>query len=129
MHHIATLTRRPAVVIAAVVPAAVSRWSVWWRSAWHELTMDADERFIRGACDLADLEWHEAEFLGRRSFAYTVMDPTETECLGCVYVYPLAVGTGIRLFADGAPQTPLSLLGAEGLSNGVAHLTYGPATG
>ncbi|WP_222268185.1 dihydrofolate reductase family protein [Modestobacter marinus] len=46
-----------------------------------------------------------------------------------LYVYPLAVGTGIRLFADGAPQTPLSLLGAEGLSNGVAHLTYGPATG
>ena len=57
MHHIATLTRRPAVVIAAVVAAAVSRWAAWWRSAWHELTMDADERFIRGACDLADLEW------------------------------------------------------------------------
>src|SRR3712207_9499685 len=41
-------------------------------------------------------------------------------------VYPVAVGTGIRLFPDGAPRTPLSLLGAEGLSNGVAHLTYGP---
>src|SRR3954452_20154479 len=44
-----------------------------------------------------------------------------------LYVYPLAVGTGIRLFPDGAPRTPLSLLGAQGLSNGVAHLTYGPA--
>ncbi len=44
-----------------------------------------------------------------------------------LYVYPVAVGTGIRLFPDGAPRTPLSLLGAEGLSNGVAHLTYGPA--
>jgi dihydrofolate reductase len=44
-----------------------------------------------------------------------------------LYVYPLAVGTGIRLFPDGAPRTPLSLLGAESLSNGVAHLTYGPA--
>ena len=44
-----------------------------------------------------------------------------------LYVYPLAVGTGIRLFPDGPPRTPLSLLGAEGLSNGVAHLTYGPA--
>ena len=57
MHHIATLSRRPAVVIAAVVVAAVSRWSARWQSAWHELTMDTDERFIRGACDLADLEW------------------------------------------------------------------------
>ena len=44
-----------------------------------------------------------------------------------LYVYPVAVGTGIRLFTDGAPRMPLSLLGAESLSNGVAHLTYGPA--
>jgi len=44
-----------------------------------------------------------------------------------LYVYPLAVGTGIRLFPDGATRTPLGLLGAETLSNGVAHLTYGPA--
>ena len=44
-----------------------------------------------------------------------------------LFVYPVAVGTGIRLFEDGAARTPLSLLGAEALSNGVAHLTYGPA--
>jgi len=44
-----------------------------------------------------------------------------------LYVYPVAVGTGIRLFPEGAPQQPLSLVGAEGLSNGVVHLTYGPA--
>ena len=44
-----------------------------------------------------------------------------------LFVYPLAVGTGIRLFPDGAPRTPMSLLDAEKLSNGVAHLTYGPA--
>jgi dihydrofolate reductase len=44
-----------------------------------------------------------------------------------LYVYPVAVGTGLRLFPDGAPRTPLSLLGAGSLSNGVAHLTYGPA--
>ena len=46
-----------------------------------------------------------------------------------LYVYPVALGTGIRLFPDGAPRTPLALLGAERLSNGVAHLTYGPAVG
>ena len=44
-----------------------------------------------------------------------------------LYVYPLAVGTGLRLFPDGAARRPLSLLGAESLSNGVAHLTYDPA--
>ncbi|MGY1809779.1 dihydrofolate reductase family protein [Blastococcus sp. SYSU D00669] len=46
-----------------------------------------------------------------------------------LYVYPVAVGTGIRLFPDGSPKTPLSLLDTERLSNGVAHLTYGPAAG
>jgi len=46
-----------------------------------------------------------------------------------LYVYPLAVGTGIRLFPDGTARTPLGLVGAERLSNGVAHLTYGPAAG
>jgi len=45
-----------------------------------------------------------------------------------LYVYPLAVGTGIRLFPEGTAQ-PLALLGAQRLSNGVAHLTYGPAAG
>jgi dihydrofolate reductase len=44
-----------------------------------------------------------------------------------LFVYPVAVGTGIRLFPEGAPQTPLALLGAQPLSNGVVHLTYGPA--
>ena len=43
-----------------------------------------------------------------------------------LYVYPVAVGTGIRLFPEGTTQT-LALLGVESLSNGVAHLTYGPA--
>ncbi|MGY1839297.1 MULTISPECIES: dihydrofolate reductase family protein [unclassified Modestobacter] len=43
-----------------------------------------------------------------------------------LYVYPLAVGTGIRLFPEGTAQ-PLAHLGSESLSNGVVHLTYGPA--
>ena len=46
-----------------------------------------------------------------------------------LYVYPVAVGEGIRLFPEGTAKTPLALLGTEALSNGVAHLTYGPAAG
>jgi hypothetical protein len=37
---------------------------------------------------LADLQGHEADFQARRGFTYTVMDPSETRCLGCVYAYP-----------------------------------------
>ncbi|NNG00280.1 MAG: GNAT family N-acetyltransferase [Desulfobacteraceae bacterium] len=38
--------------------------------------------------DLVDLGWHQKEFQIGSSFAYTVMKPDETRCLGCVYVDP-----------------------------------------
>jgi RimJ/RimL family protein N-acetyltransferase len=38
--------------------------------------------------NLADLGWHETEFKTRRSFAYTVVRPDESEVIGCVYFYP-----------------------------------------
>lgn len=38
--------------------------------------------------DLIDLGWHQKEFQKRSSFAYTVMNLDESECLGCVYIYP-----------------------------------------
>jgi hypothetical protein len=38
--------------------------------------------------ELVDLGWHQKEFELRRSFAYTVMSPDESKCLGCVYVDP-----------------------------------------
>jgi dihydrofolate reductase len=43
-----------------------------------------------------------------------------------LFVYPVAVGTGIRLFPEDTPKTALRLVGCEGFDNGVAHLTYGP---
>lgn len=39
--------------------------------------------------NLADLEAHERDFGARMGFTYTITNPTETECLGCVYIYPL----------------------------------------
>lgn len=38
--------------------------------------------------DLIDLGWHQKEFQRRSSFAYTMMNPSESECLGCVYIDP-----------------------------------------
>jgi dihydrofolate reductase len=45
-----------------------------------------------------------------------------------LFVYPVAVGTGIRLFPEGTPQTALRLVGCDGFDNGIAHLIYGPST-
>jgi hypothetical protein len=39
--------------------------------------------------NLIDLGWHQKEFQDRRSFAYTVVDPTDDgHVLGCAYIYP-----------------------------------------
>jgi hypothetical protein len=38
--------------------------------------------------DLIDLGWHQKEFQRRTSFAYTMINLDETECLGCMYIYP-----------------------------------------
>lgn len=38
--------------------------------------------------DLIDLGWHQKEFQMRSSFAYTVMNLGETQCLGCMYIFP-----------------------------------------
>jgi hypothetical protein len=46
--------------------------------------------------NLADLQGHEADFLARQGFTYTVMNPTETRCLGCVYAYPPVIDDGGR---------------------------------
>ncbi len=41
------------------------------------------------ADNLADLQEHERDHLTRANFTYTVMNPAETQCLGCVYIRPL----------------------------------------
>jgi len=39
--------------------------------------------------NLADLEGHHQEHQDREAFTYTVVDPAQERCLGCVYIRPL----------------------------------------
>jgi hypothetical protein len=50
-----TVTLIPQPAFAAATRG--SRWAAWLQRIWENITLDADERFLRGACDLADLEW------------------------------------------------------------------------
>src|SRR3954452_22284611 len=43
-----------------------------------------------------------------------------------LFVYPTTLGTGPRLFADGAPPADLSLVACERYDNGVVYLSYQP---
>ena len=38
--------------------------------------------------NIIELGWHQTEFQLRTSFAYTVINPDESEVLGCMYIYP-----------------------------------------
>jgi dihydrofolate reductase len=44
-----------------------------------------------------------------------------------LFVFPLARGSGLRLFPEGGPETKLKLLSNDVFENGVLHLVYGPA--
>jgi dihydrofolate reductase len=46
-----------------------------------------------------------------------------------LFVYPVALGSGERLFPDSESQTKLGLLQTDAYDNGVVHLAYGPAAG
>lgn len=38
--------------------------------------------------NLIDLAWHQREFEHQHSFAFTILSPDATTCLGCLYFYP-----------------------------------------
>jgi dihydrofolate reductase len=44
-----------------------------------------------------------------------------------LFVYPVTLGSGLRLFPDGMAGVKLSLLESETYANGVVHLAYAPA--
>jgi len=43
-----------------------------------------------------------------------------------LFVHPATAGSGLRLFADGAPAHHLKLLSCESFATGVVHLAYTP---
>jgi len=52
--------------------------TIWPGGTWPEgLTFEQD---------LIDLGWHQKEFQRRTSFAYTVVTPSESKVVGCVYI-------------------------------------------
>src|SRR5262245_18620115 len=54
--------------------------TIWPGGRWpHGLTLEQN---------LIDLGWHQKEFQTRRSFAYTVVTPSESKVIGCVYIEP-----------------------------------------
>jgi hypothetical protein len=61
----------------AVMSSVEHLKTIWPASTWPDgLTLEQN---------LIDLGWHQKEFQMRRSFAYTVVTPSESQVTGCVY--------------------------------------------
>jgi hypothetical protein len=65
--------------------------------------------------NLADLVKHEQEHNKRAAFTYTIMNLRETECLGCIYINPLA----LMLERGGASTEEI-----EAINNHEAWITF-----
>jgi hypothetical protein len=64
----------------AVMTSAEHLKTIWPASNWPEgLSFEQD---------LIDLGWHQKEFQMRQSFAYTVVNLSESQVMGCVYINP-----------------------------------------
>ncbi len=65
----------------AAVMESREQLRLWEQSTWPE-----DDFTV--AANREDLERHERLHAEGRAFTYTMMDPAESECLGCVYLFP-----------------------------------------
>ena len=68
---------------------------------WEQADWPSDDFTL--ADNLKDLQKHEQEFNNGEGYTYTVLNPAETECLGCIYIYPSTVSWLAR-----AEVTPVS---------------------
>ncbi len=55
----------------------------WGGGSWPEDSFTVED-------NVQDLAMHEREHLAREAFTYTVLTPSGDQCLGCVYLDPLA---------------------------------------
>lgn len=65
----------------AVMSSVEHLKGVFGRGGWPSRDLTKEQ-------DLRSLEMHYNQFLRREAFTFTVMNLEETECLGCIYIYP-----------------------------------------
>ena len=77
---------RPITAADAELDHAAVMESREYLRSWEQSTWPEDDFTVAAnRADLAKLERWNAE---HAAFTYTVLDPPESECLGCVYVFP-----------------------------------------
>lgn len=60
--------------------------------------------------NLEDLKYHQIMHEERKEFTYTIMDPEEQNCLGCIYFYPPNIETTGGLKANNLSEDFVSIM-------------------
>jgi hypothetical protein len=77
---------RPIVASDVELDYAAVMESKEYLRPWEQTGWPADDFTLEE--DLKDVEMLEGRHAAHRAFTYTMMNPDETECLGCVYIMP-----------------------------------------
>ncbi|WP_323740983.1 dihydrofolate reductase family protein [Microbacterium abyssi] len=81
----------------------------------------------------AEMQWlrahhQDVHVIGSIDFVHTLLDAQLFDVLQ-LWVYPLVLGQGKKVFPDGLAPGNLTLLGVEAGDNGAVSLRYAPAAG
>jgi dihydrofolate reductase len=94
-------------------------------SAWAHTTVlgPYDPAALQQLKDRGDLYVSGSVTLVRAMLADGLVDELH------LFVYPVALGGGLRLFPESGRSLRLALIESQTYANGVVHLAYGPAQG
>jgi dihydrofolate reductase len=94
-------------------------------SGWQHSTVlgPYDPQALRELKERGDLYVSGSVTLVRAMLADGLVDELH------LFVYPVTLGGGLRLFAESGRSQRLALTGSRTYGNGVVHLTYAPAAG
>ncbi|NDL55752.1 GNAT family N-acetyltransferase [Phytoactinopolyspora mesophila] len=94
-------TLRPIVAADAEMDYAAVMESREYLRTWEQSSWPEDDFTV--AANREDLEKLEQRHANRQAFTYTVLNPAETQCLGCVYI----MSTDAKMFT-GARISPVA---------------------
>ncbi|HRJ41172.1 MAG: GNAT family N-acetyltransferase [Caldilineaceae bacterium] len=100
----------------AAVMASRTQLNHWSQTTWPTPDFTLAE-------NRADLERHQREHTEGVAFTYTVLDPTASRCLGCVYITPLPPAAAVLSPKDGYAANVSFWIRSDSLEDGLdGHL-------
>jgi dihydrofolate reductase len=96
--------------------------------AWQNSTLIRGDEFAEGISDLKRQPGKDIVVSGSGALVRSLLERGLLDALQ-LFVHPVVLGAGKRLFAEGEERTALELTDSRTFATGVVHLTYKPAEG